>query len=360
MKSTQIITQFFRYFVALTFIFSGFVKLVDPVGTKIKLLEYFGDDVLNLTFLNEYALTIGIFLIIAEFGLGVWLLFGLKPKQTMILLLLTITVFLFLTWYSAYYNKVTDCGCFGDAVKLSTWQTFYKNVVLFVMIVWLLKYHNQIKHLFSEKTSRYLAFFVYGLGVFLMKQSFNHLPIIDFRPYAIGKNIPEGMIIPEGAEQAKFEDIWYYKVNGEVKEFTNEQAPWEIEGAEFVDRKTTTLSEGYTPPIHDFSIENDEKGDITDEVLKAAEIYLIISSNPDELDEKRINQTNKFVQKLKAQNKKVIGMFSQYDDDLKAQFDFELFLTDETTLKTMVRSNPGLVKLQNGTVVDKKSWRDFE
>jgi len=360
MKPTQIITQIFRLIVGVTFIFSGFVKLVDPIGTKIKLLEYFGDDVLNLTFLNDYALIIGIFMIIAEFGLGVWLLFGLKSKQTSILLLIMITLFLFLTWYSAYYNKVTDCGCFGDAVKLTTWETFYKNVVLFIMIVWLLKYHRYIKPVLAEKTTKFLAIFIYSLGLFVMKYSLNHLPVIDFRPYAKGKNIQKGMDIPEGAPQAKFKDTWYYKVDGEVKEFSNEDEPWNIEGAEFVDRKTETLSEGYVPPIHDFSIENDDKGDITEDVLQADEIYLIISSNPDEMDEKAISSANKLAQKLTKEGKKVIGMFSHYDEEILPKFDFELFLADETTLKTMIRSNPGLIKLQKGTVVEKKSWRDFD
>jgi len=324
------------------------------------LLEYFGEDVLNLTFLNDYALTIGIGLILVEFVLGIWLFLGIKSKRTVLMLLVTISLFLFLTWYSAYYNKVTDCGCFGDAVKLSTWETFYKNVALFIMIAWLVKHHELIKPLFATKHLDRIATIIIALAIIVMRYSLNHLPIIDFRPYAVGKSISEGMKIPKGAPQAKFKDIWYYKVNGKVEEFSNADAPWDIKGAEFVDRKTIVLLEGYTPPIHDFSIENDAAGDITEDVLKASEIYLIISSNPDEISEKRWKILNNYVSKLQKEGKKVIGMFSQTDADLQQKTTLPLYLTDETTLKTMVRSNPGMVKLQKGTVVAKKSWRDFE
>ncbi len=355
----KIITQIFRYIVALTFIFSGFVKLVDPVGTKIKLLEYFSEEVLNITFLNDYAIYVGFILIAVEFGLGIWLLFGLKAKKTSELLLLTISVFLFLTWYSAYFNKVTDCGCFGDAVKLTPWQTFYKNVFLFIMIVWLLKYHRFIKPFLKQSQAKLGAYFLFSLGLISMIYSYIYLPIIDFRPYAIGKNITEGMTVPLNAPRAEFKDIWYYKVDGKTKKFRNEDEPWNIKGATFVDRKTITLKEGYTPPIHDFSIEN-EAGDITDKVLQADEIYLIISSNPTEMKPQAIAHANATAKKLKQENKKVIGLFSTIDAEIEKRFDFPLYLTDETSLKTMIRSNPGMILLHKGTVVDKKPWRKFE
>ena len=192
-----------------------------------------------------------------------------------------------------------------------------------------------------------------------MIYSVRHLPLIDFRPYAVGKNIQEGMQIPEGAPKAAFKDIWYYKVDGQVKEFSNEDEPWNIPGAEFVDRKTITLSEGYTPPIHDFSIENESDGDITEAVLNAADIYLIISSNPQHISDKALHKANKKAKELLKQGKKVIGLFSQTDEALQQKFAFPLYLTDETTLKTMIRSNPGLIELNNGTVVQKRAWRDF-
>lgn len=356
----KILIQLIRFIVALTFIFSGFVKMIDPVGTKIKMLEYFSEDVLNLTFLSPYALQISIFLIWSEFILGIWLLLGYKVKFTLRALLILITVFLFLTWYSAYYNKVTDCGCFGDAVKLSNWETFYKNVILISFILILNKYHKNISPLFNKRLGTGLAHGLALSALLVMIYTIRHLPLIDFRPYAIGKNIEQGMRIPPDAPQGKFKDIWYYKVNGKVKEYTNADEPWNIKGAEFVDRKTITLQEAYTPPIHDFSIENDTEGDITEQVLKSDEIYLIISSDPENISPKAIAKINAYAKKLQKQGKKVIGMFAIIDDDIAKKFDFPLYLTDATTLKTMIRSNPGVVKLQNATVVDKKAWRDLE
>jgi len=354
------IINFIRFITAITFIFSGFVKMIDPVGTRIKMLEYFGEDVLNLPFLAPYALEISIFMILLEFGLGIWLLLGYQPKFTIKTLFVLILFFLFLTGYSAIFNKVTDCGCFGDAVKLTPWQTFYKNIILLGFILFLIWKKEYIKPIFPKKWTTAIAHSSLLAGLLLMIYTVRHLPLIDFRPYAIGKNIQEGMIIPKGAPQPEFKDIWYYKVNGQVKEFNNEDEPWNIPGAEFVDRKTITLSEGYTPPIHDFSIENDADGDITEQILSEPEVILIISANPYKISSDAQSMVNNYARDLQKQNKKVIGMFSVVDDELQQQFAFPLYMTDETTLKTMIRSNPGIIVLQKGTVADKKAWRDLD
>ncbi len=354
------IVQFIRFTVALTFIFSGFVKMIDPVGTQIKMAEYFSEDVLNLPFLTPWALEISVMLILLEFVLGVWLLIGYKPGFSLKALTVLITIFLFLTGYSALYNKVTDCGCFGDAVKLSNWETFYKNIVLFVFILYLLFNQKYIKALWGRKVTTGTAYSLSLTALLLMIYTIRHLPLIDFRPYAVGKNINEGMRIPDDAPKARFKEIWYYKVNGKIKEFGTDEAPWNIKGAEFIDRKTITLSEGYTPPIHDFSIENETDGDITQAVLKVPEIYLIISANPSGISRKAKHKVNMYAKKLQKENKQVIGLFSVIDENLKNDFDFPLYLTDATTLKTMIRSNPGVIKLNTGTVVEKKAWRDLD
>ncbi len=355
----KILTQIIRFIVAVTFIFSGFVKMIDPVGTKIKMLEYFSEDVLNLTFFSPYALEISILLIWLEFVLGVWLLLGYKIRFTLRALLVLVSVFLFLTWYSAYYNKVTDCGCFGDAVKLSNWETFYKNVILIVFIWFLNRRWRDIRPLFSRRKLTALSHTFALLALLLMIYTVRHLPLIDFRPYAVGKNIEEGMKIPPGAPKGKFKDIWYYRVNGEVKEFTNEDEPWNIKGAEFVDRKTIVLQEAYTPPIHDFSIENETGEDITEQVLKMPEVYLVISYDPAGMSEEAVKKVNEYTGKLQKEGHKVIGMFALVDENLTQKFNFPLYMTDATTLKTMIRSNPGVIKLEYGTVVEKKAWRDL-
>jgi uncharacterized membrane protein YphA (DoxX/SURF4 family) len=356
----KIITQIVRFLVALTFIFSGFVKMIDPIGTKIKMLEYFSEDVLNLTFLRPFTLEISIFLILLEFVLGIWLIIGYKPKFTLKALLILILFFLFLTGYSAIFNKVTDCGCFGDAVKLTNWETFYKNIILLLLILFLNWQQVYIKPFFSKSITSVVAYTMVLLSLFLMIYTVKHLPIIDFRPYAIGKNINEGMQIPPNAPKAKFKDIWYYKVNGKVQEFTNDDEPWNIPNAEFVDRKTITLQEGYIPPIHDFSIENDLVGDITQGVLQTPEIYLIISSDPAHISPDAQKIINNYALKLHKKGKQVIGLFAIIDDDISDKFVFPLYLTDATTLKTMIRSNPGVIKLEKGTVREKKAWHDLD
>jgi uncharacterized membrane protein YphA (DoxX/SURF4 family) len=355
----NVFIQIIRLITGLTFIFSGFVKMIDPVGTKIKMLEYFSEEVLNLSFLNPFALEISVFLILLEFVLGIWLLIGYKSKFTIKALMLLIIVFLFLTGYSAYFNKVTDCGCFGDAIKLSPWETFYKNVVLLILIIFLFFNKEKIRPLFRKRITLTLAIFFVFFSVLLMVYTIRHLPLIDFRPYAIGKNITEGMKIPEGAPQAKFKDIWYYKVNGKVKEYNNSDEPWNIPGAEFVDRKTIILSEGYVPPIHDFSIENESGDDFTEQVLNEPEIFLVISAEPNEISSRAKNIVNDFADKIKNKNKKIIGLFSITDARIQSTFHFHVYLTDATTLKTMIRSNPGVIKLENGTVVQKIAWRDL-
>ena len=246
----NILTHIARLLVAVTFIFSGFVKLVDPLGSAYKFEEYFGADVLNLEFLIPYALQFSVILILAEIMLGVMLLVGYKAKLTVW------SLFLILTWYSAYYDKVTDCGCFGDAVKLTPWETFYKNVILIVLVIYLLIRVHDIQPVASDVLAKRVSLVSLILFIGILFYVLRYLPIIDFRPYAVGKNIPEGMMIPEDAEQPVYEDTWIYNVNGEDQVFTTEEKPWNIEGATFVDRKTRTLKEGYVPPIHDFTMEN--------------------------------------------------------------------------------------------------------
>jgi len=234
----KILTLILRLLVSFTFIFSGFVKLVDPLGSSYKFQEYFSSGVLNLEFLIPYALPFSILLILAELMLGVLLLLGYLPKFTVWSLLAMILVFLFLTWYSAFYNKVLDCGCFGDAVKLTPWETFYKNVVLLVFIVVLLFGTKHIRPLISLSFAKWTSFLFFVVFLYITYHVLVHLPIIDFRPYAIGKNIPEGMK-PIGSEM---------------------------------------------PPIHDFYLENMNGDNLTDEVLLADKVMLIVTYNIEKSD----------------------------------------------------------------------------
>src|SRR5690606_25486864 len=203
-----------RIFVGLLFVISGLIKLNDPVGFSFKLEEYFSSEVLDLVFLMPFALEIAILLVIFETILGVMLLWGYKPKFTVWSLLLMIIFFTFLTFYSAYFNKVTDCGCFGDAIKLTPWESFTKDVVLLILIVVLFFGWKFIKPL---KFATIVSLVALVFCVWYAYYVYNHLPVVDFRPYKIGKNIDEGMQVPEGAPESVYEYAWKFMVEGQEK-----------------------------------------------------------------------------------------------------------------------------------------------
>lgn len=360
----KIVVQIARIFVAITFIFSGFVKLVDPLGSSYKFQEYFGADVLNLEFLIPFALPFSIVLIIAEILLGVMLVLGFKPKFTTWSLFAITLLFLFLTWYSAYYNKVTDCGCFGDAITLTPWETFYKNIVLIVLIAFLLLKVDKINSIFSAKILKLVTFVCAFVFLFITYYVLVHLPLIDFRAYAVGKNIPEGMVYPEDAIKSVYEDTWVYNVNGEDKEFTTEEKPWNIEGSTFVDRKTKLIEKGYEPPIHDFTMEKDDV-DFTDLMMQKERLMLVVMYNLQKTDKEALKNVKQVVSKAKQQGYDVYAFSSSSQkeyESIKSELgvDLELLFCDETTLKTIVRANPGIVTLNKGTIMGKWNALDYK
>ena len=334
----KLITQIARILVGALFVFSGFVKLVDPIGSQYKFQEYFsvikinfgyiipdflekyfGSVVLEFDFLIPYALPFAILLIVAEILLGVMVLIGYKPKFTVFSLFLLTLIFLFLTWYSAYYNKVTDCGCFGDAIKLSTWETFYKNIILIGLIIVLLLKVAFIKPIFKGKIPMIITFLSLALFLFTVKHVLTHLPLIDFRAYAIGKNIPEGMVFP---------------------------------------------ADGSIAPVHDFMLE-DAQADLAPELLRQEKVMLVIVYNLDKADVNGFRAIKEIGIKAKKKGYTVYGVSASFSDDLvlakeKYNLPFDFLFCDETTLKTMIRANPGVIILNKGTVVEKKNWVDVE
>ncbi len=360
----NIITQIARFLVSITFIFSGFVKLVDPIGSSYKFEEYFGADVLNIEFLSPYALQFSIILILAEIMLGVMLLVGFKPKLTVWSLFFISLLFLFLTWYSAYFDKVTDCGCFGDAIQLTPWETFYKNIILIVLVIFLIVRVYDIQPFISEKFVERVSMIALFSFIFITFYVLRHLPLIDFRAYAVGKNITEGMTYPEGAAKAVYEDSWVYNVNGKDQVFTTEEKPWNIDGATFVDRKTKIIEKGYELPIHDFTMEKDGE-DITDRLMKKERLMLIVAYNLQKSNEKGWLNIKEISEKA-MQNGYTVYCFSAStnEDYLKIKnkynLDFDLLFCDETTLKTIIRSNPGIVTISKGTITGKWNWIDAD
>lgn len=362
----KIITHISRILVGCLFILSGLIKLNDPVGFSFKLEEYFSEGVLNLPFLVPYALMIAVLLVIFEVVLGIMLLIGFKPKFTIWSLFLMIVFFTFLTFYSAYFNKVTDCGCFGDAIKLTPWESFTKDVILLVLIVILLLQQKHVRPLFGKLGQNSVVFIAYTLCLFMAYHVLMHLPIIDFRAYAVGTNIQKGMEIPAGAPLSEYEMIFIYKVNGVDTEFSQADvmANKVPETAEFVDRKDKLIKQGYVPPIHDFTIEL-EGSDYTEDLLKEPKLILLISYNLDKAEADGLDQLEAFYQKATKKGYKVIGMTSSDATVIERikkahQLSFDYYFCDATTLKTIERANPSIVVLEKGTIVEKKHFNDID
>lgn len=354
---------FSRVFVGILFIISGLIKLNDPLGFSFKLEEYFSQGVLDLPYLMPYALAISIVVVIVEVLLGIMLLFGFKPKFTVWSLLAMIVFFTFLTFYSAYFNKVTDCGCFGDAIKLTPWESFAKDVILLVLIVVLVMGVKYLLPLFNERKGWLLMGISLLACVVFCHHVLNHLPVVDFRPYKIGANIEEGMTVPEDAPKAIYEYAWKFNNNGEEQIIvTNGEYP-NAEG-EFVGVETTEIQKGYEPPIHDFTIER-EGQDYTSEMLEEERLVMVIAYDLAKSELEAFPEVKKATDSALKNGYKVIGMSASGDDTGSAitkeyDLNFEFYFTDQTTLKTIVRSNPGILVLERGTILNKVHYNDIE
>lgn len=358
----NIIVQFSRVFVGLLFIISGLIKLNDPVGFSYKLGEYFGETVLNLPFFVPYSLALAVFIVIFETVLGFMLLIGFKPKFTIWSLLLMIVFFTFLTFYSAYFNKVTDCGCFGDALKLTPWQSFTKDVILLFFILILFLNIKLVKPLFNANFRNALVSLTIVLCGFMGYWVLNHLPLKDFRAYKVGTNIQKGMEIPEGAPKTVVEMIFVYKVNGVNKNFTEKDLMNLPEGATFVDRIDRIVSEGYKPPIHDFVMEKDGS-DYKDELLQEPKLLMFVTYDLSKSDKKGMQILENLNQKAKAKGYKVIAMTASPEGEIeKAKkefgYTFDFYFCDGTALKTIERANPSIVLLKKGTIIQKVHYND--
>lgn len=360
----NIITQFSRIFVGVLFIISGLIKLNDPVGFSYKLAEYFSEPVFNMPFLEPFALGLAIFLVILEVVLGVMLLVGYRAALTIWALLLLIVFFTFLTFYSAYFDVVKDCGCFGDALHLTPWQSFTKDVVLLFFILILFINQKLIKPLFATPKTNFAVYASVLLCSLMAVWVLNHNPIKDFRPYKVGTNIEKGMEIPEGAPKSVVEMIFIYKVNGVDKEFTEKDLMNIPEGATFVDRKDKVISEGYVPPIHDFTMTKDDS-DYKDEFLKEPKLVIFVTYDLTLSEPLGMKKLAKVTADAKAKGYKVIAMTASGADEIakaKKQYnlDVDFYFCDATALKTVERANPSIVVLQNGTIIQKVHYNDVD
>ncbi len=353
-----------RILIGVTFIFSGFVKAVDPVGSAIKFSDYLS--VFGMESLMGLVIPAAFIVAALEFLTGLHLILGIRIKTFSILALAFMAFFTPLTLYIAIANPVSDCGCFGDAVKLGNWETFFKNIIITLPSLYLFFNRKSISD--NLATYKKLAItIVFTAGILSISYyCLNHLPILDFRPYKIGNNINEGMITPEGAEQPEYETTFIMEKDGKQKSFTAENYPYTDTTWVFVSNETKVIKEGYEPPIHDFVLNNAEGVDQTQEILNNdSPVLLVISSQINKGE--WIGNEDSFIQLKNHVYEKGIKTYfltSSSDDAItKFEFDsdagFEYLNADETMLKTVIRSNPGLVLLQKGNVVGKWHHNDL-
>jgi uncharacterized membrane protein YphA (DoxX/SURF4 family) len=352
-----------RILVGVLFIISGFIKLNDPLGFSYKLQEYFGSDVLNLEFLIPYALGLSVLVVVVEVVLGVFLLIGYQPKFTVWSLLAMIVFFTFLTFYSAYFDKVKDCGCFGDALKLTPWESFTKDIILLVLILILFFGLKHIKPIFTKLPTTVIAFLSFIVSLWFGYHVLMHLPSIDFRAYAIGKNIQKQIEIPEDAQKPILEYTWTFNVNGEEQDFVTNGSYPSVDG-DYVGVETKTIDEGYMPPIQDFSIESDDE-DLTSYFLEEDHLVLVAMYNITKAEVEGKAKLKAFTDEAIKKGYKVIGLTSSgYDEKQQLKTDYNLnfnfYLCDEKVIKTIVRSSPGIIVLNKGTVINKAHWKDIE
>ena len=349
-----------RIIVALTFIFSGFVKAIDPIGLQYKLQDYLG--AIGIPgFLPDWMLLImAVLLAAVEFCMGIFLLFAIQRRLISKLIVVFMSIMTLITVWLVVANPVKDCGCFGDALHLTNTETLVKNIILLGCSIVIMQRPLAMFRFISESNQwiviNYTIVFIFvcsGLSLY-------YLPLFDFRPYRIGTNIPRGMEIPKDAEQPLFETTFIMEKGGQRKEFTLNDYPdstWK-----FIDSKTVQVKEGYIPPIHDFSVADRKTGkDLTDSVLRhKGNTFLLIAPYLERDDDSNfgdIDQLYEYAQTynipfycLTASTAKAI---QRWRDITGAEYPF--CITDETTLKTIVRSNPGLLLLKDGTIINKWS-----
>ncbi len=345
-----------RIIIGLVFMFSGFVKAVDPLGSAYKFGDYF--QAFHLDFLQPFALILGIILFTAEFIAGFSVLSGYRIKTGIWGVMILMVIFTPLTLVLALTNPVSDCGCFGDAIHLTNWQTFGKNLIILIPAIFLFLNRKNFTEVCTPMKEWLAIAAITVLFVIFSLLNLKYLQLIDFLPYKTGNNIPEGMIIPEDKPADEYLTTFIYLKDGVEKEFTLENYPADDTTWTFVDQKSVLVKKGYIPPIHDFSITTMNGEDITDWILaNPGYTMLMISTKLDKADKEHLEKGFELGEWCSENG---MGFYvvtaSASDIALSFQNGLTFCTADEITLKTIVRSNPGYMLLREGNIVGKWSW----
>ncbi|MBQ9470523.1 MAG: DoxX family membrane protein [Bacteroidales bacterium] len=349
-----------RYLLAITFVFSGFVKGIDPLGTAYKLHDYFM--AFGMEWLNPASTAMAVLLCAAELFIGLLLLFGAGMRLGAMGALVFMAVFTPLTLYLAIANPVSDCGCFGDAVKLSNWQTFFKNVVLVLAAIVIFMNRHMLTPRHTALWGFAATIVLAGVSLLPPLHGLLRLPAIDFRPYSVGTNLRDAMRVPEGAPADVYRTTLFYEKDGRVQEFDESNYPWQDTTWTFVDSRSELVERGYTPPIGNFALVSPGGVDLTDSLLVHGGYMLLAVAKRLEDMSPRAAAT---LAALCAQAQQaglpfVCATASPMEqmERMASQHGIGGFVqADETILKTMVRANPGLLMLHEGTIIGKWHWR---
>lgn len=347
-----------RILIGLLFLVSGFVKCVDPIGGAIKIEDYFvAWNLENIPF--SICLILSVVQNVIEFAVGYMLIVGIGVRASSLLALLFMCFYTPLTLYIAIANPVSDCGCFGDAIKLTNWQTFGKNVIFLPLTIYI--FIN--RHIGRSKQSiwRKTAILCIGaiVATILSVKGITDEPIIDFRPYSVGTNINKAMQIPDDAPLPEYKTTFILEKNGQQQEFDENNYPYNDSTWVYVDSRTEVISEGYTPPITDFTLTDIEGNSLTEHILSSDKpIVLIISAKIEEITDEHIQTLANIDEAMLAKDREVYiatasNIAAQKQNDYKTGRIFTYLQGDETMLKTITRSNPGIIVIQNGVIVAK-------
>lgn len=362
-KISKIAAECCRALIGLVFIFSGTVKAIDPMGGAIKIGEYLTS--FGLDKLQSFAVMLSFNLSAIEFTLGVCMLLAVYRRYTTLLTLIFMAFMTPLTLYLALFDPVSDCGCFGDALVISNWETFLKNIVLLAAAVVAFIYNQRLTAFYTYKVYWFVALFAYAYGIGFAYWNYNHLPVVDFRPYKIGANIPALMQIPEGAAEDEYRYAFIYEKDGVQKEFSLDDVPADDSSWTFVESKTELIRPGYVPPVTSFPIYNERDEEVADRLLHdTIPVLLLISPKLENADDARIDEINE-IYDYALENKMdfyaVTGSapeaIGQWIDNTGAEYPF--LKADDVLLKTIIRSNPGLVLLKEGTILGKWHYNDL-
>ena len=362
----SILVNICRLLLAITFIFSGFVKAIDPLGSQYKIGDYLTALGMAGKIPEWVQLILSISLSGAEFTLGILLLLAIRRRLVSKLAFVLMLGMTLITLWLTISNPIQDCGCFGDAIHLTNSQTFIKNLVLLVASIVVMRLPlYQVR--FISKTNQWIAtYFTMIFIVIVSLLSLYHLPLFDFRPYYIGQNILKGMQIPKGAKQTKYKTTFICTKNGVQKEFNENNYPYNDNTWIFVDTKQEVIEEGYEPPIHDFSITDEKTGeDLTEQILnKDGYTFLLVSPMLEVAQDRNFGDIEGIYEYAKENGYAFYGLTASTDKGIKHWRDitgaeYPFYVTDGTTLKTMIRSNPGLLLLYKGTIINKWNHNDI-